>query len=186
MTAYLRDRIREAGLQTCVIDIGILAEPVGLEPDISHREVASAAGKLGSVTPNSPPPHSWAAMPDSDVAMWTIRMQAGAHFTLPPANPGTNRTLYFFQGGKILIGGREIDARSGLTLRPELAAAIENGSLDSEFLLLQGRPIGEPIASYGPFVMNTRAEIVTAVDDFQAGKLGEIPPEDLAEPKAYR
>ena len=44
-TAYLRDRIREAGLQTCVIDTGILGEPVGLEPDISHREVAAAAGK---------------------------------------------------------------------------------------------------------------------------------------------
>lgn len=44
-TAYLRDRIREAGLQTCVIDTGILGEPVGIEPDISHRDVAAAAGK---------------------------------------------------------------------------------------------------------------------------------------------
>jgi len=44
-TAYLRDRIREAGLQTCVIDAGILGEPIGLEPDISRWEVARAAGK---------------------------------------------------------------------------------------------------------------------------------------------
>ena len=44
-TAYLRDRIREAGLRTCVIDTGILGDPVGIQPDISRWEVASAAGK---------------------------------------------------------------------------------------------------------------------------------------------
>lgn len=44
-TAYLRDRIREAGLQTCVIDTGILGDPVGIEPNITRWDVASAAGK---------------------------------------------------------------------------------------------------------------------------------------------
>jgi hypothetical protein len=45
-----------------------------------------------------------------------------------------------------------------------------------DVLLLGGRPIREPIFSYGPFVMNTKAEIIEAVDDFQAGKMGSIPP----------
>ena len=45
-----------------------------------------------------------------------------------------------------------------------------------EVLLLGGKPIREPVFSYGPFVMNTKAEIIEAMDDFQAGKMGAIPP----------
>jgi hypothetical protein len=50
------------------------------------------------------------------------------------------------------------------------------GAVDLELLVLGGRPIGEPVAHYGPFVMNTREEIMQALEDFQAGRLGTIPP----------
>ncbi|MDP9389517.1 MAG: pirin family protein [Actinomycetota bacterium] len=53
------------------------------------------------------------------------------------------------------------------------------GSEALDVLLLGGRPIGEPVAQYGPFVMNTRAELVQAVEDFNAGRLGTIPPDGL-------
>ena len=52
----------------------------------------------------------------------------------------------------------------------------ESRTPELDVLVLGGRPIGEPVVTYGPFVMNTRAEIVQALDDFQHGKLGTIPP----------
>jgi len=65
-----------------------------------------------------------------------------------------------------------------LTVR---AADHQDGPSDTlEVLLLGGLPIREPIAHYGPFVMNTREEILQAVDDFNAGRMGTIPAVDLS------
>ena len=48
-----------------------------------------------------------------------------------------------------------------------------------EVLLLGGQPIREPVVAYGPFVMNTRQQLVEAIEDYQAGRLGQIPPDAL-------
>ena len=68
---------------------------------------------------------------------------------------------------------------AGDVLTIEAAAAQPDDSPNLEVLLLGGVPIREPIAHYGPFLMNTRAEILQALEDYQAGRMGVIPASDL-------
>ncbi|MSP63420.1 MAG: hypothetical protein EXR72_24370 [Myxococcales bacterium] len=102
-------------------------------------------------------------------------MAPGARFTLPAAAPGTSRTLYFFAGSSLTIGDRAIPARQRVVLRAEAAPSLSGGADESEILLLQGRPIGEPVAQHGPFVMNTRAEIQQAFVDYRSTRFGGWP-----------
>ena len=60
----------------------------------------------------------------------------------------------------------------GLGMHLQVHASPGNGT--GRFLLLAGEPLNEPIASYGPFVMNTQEERVTAVEDYQTGRMGRI------------
>jgi redox-sensitive bicupin YhaK (pirin superfamily) len=135
-----------------------------------------ADGVGGSaVQPPPPPPHSWASQPGSDVAIWTLKLEAGAQLTLPPANAGTNRTLYFFKGGQLTIDGKTVRPGFSIGVQPDAAMPLVNGDAESEVLVLQGRPIGEPVVQYGPFVMNTQEEIATAFRDYQRTQFGGWP-----------
>lgn len=138
-------------------------------------EVAVVAGRLGDATPPAPPPRSWAARPESDVAIWTIRMAPGATWTLPPATPGTNRTLYVFSGGGVDVAGTSASPKVGVRLRPDAEVPLRNGARESELLLLQGRPIGEPVVAHGPFVMSTPSEIDQAFADYRRTRFGGWP-----------
>ncbi len=138
-------------------------------------ELTLVAGRYGEHAPPSPPPSSWASKPDADVAIWTIKMTPGARFTLPPASPGADRRLYFFQGSELTAGGRAIPPDHLVDLRGDAAVTLESGAIDAELLLLQGRPIAEPVARYGPFVMNTDGEIRQAFADYRSTRFGGWP-----------
>jgi hypothetical protein len=137
--------------------------------------VTLVAGRLGDKRPPSPPPSSWAARPDTDVAIWTVRMDPGARWTLPAAAPGTNRSLYFFRGKELRVGDRAVAPKHVALLRADRAAVLENGPDEAEALILQGRPIGEPVVQYGPFVMTTREEIAEAFTDYRRTEFGGWP-----------
>jgi len=140
-----------------------------------ETEVTVVAGALGDLKPPPPPPRSWASRPDSDVAIWTLKLQPGASWLLPAARPGSLRTLYFFKGSRLRIGRDEVHAGNSIELRPDAEATLQNGPDEAELLLLQGRPIGEPVAKYGPFVMNSQSEIKQAYADYQRTRFGGWP-----------
>ncbi len=149
------------------------ATPVNRVVDGAGRstEVTLIAGRLGEVRAPPPPPSSWAAKPESEVAIWTIKMAPGAVFTLPRAPAGVARSLYFFRGSGIRIGDRAVPPGSRVELR-EPEVPIVNGPDEAEILLLQGRPIGEPVAQHGPFVMSNGAELQQAFADYQRTGFG--------------
>ena len=144
--------------------------------------VACIAGRgAPDVAPLPPPPDSWASQPDADLAIWTLKMAPGAHATLPPAaGRDTRRKLYFFKGASITIGGRLVDSRAAIELRAGQPVELVNGDVETEMLMLQGRPIGEHVAQYGPFVMNTEQELHQAFADYQRTQFGGWPWPDQA------
>jgi redox-sensitive bicupin YhaK (pirin superfamily) len=138
-------------------------------------EIEVIAGALGEVHAPAPPPDSWAANVDNHVAIWLIKLERGAHWTLPATLPGINRSLYFYAGETLRFAGSEIAVKHGVALNPALDAEIENGKVEAQLLLMQGRPIAEPVSSYGPFVMNSRAEIEQAFADYRRTQFGGWP-----------
>ncbi len=143
-------------------------------------EVTVIAGRLGDAVGSPPPPDSWASKAESDLAIWHIALEAGATWTLPAAaGPDTQRVLYAFEGADLAIGGDTLDAGNGALIdaSEELTLSSEGGV---HCMVLQGRPIAEPIARYGPFVMNTEDEIRQAFADYQRTQFGGWPWPDAA------
>jgi hypothetical protein len=138
-------------------------------------EITVIAGPLEGLRPPPSPPNSWASRPDADVAIWHIGCEAGATWTIPPTtHDDTVRTLYVFEGS-LHIGPHDLRASTGAVLRSDQPVDLTAGPEGAEALVLQGRPIGEPVAQYGPFVMNTRAEIEQAFVDYRATGFGGWP-----------
>jgi len=149
-------------------------------------EVTIIAGSIGNVKPLAPSPDSWAAYPENEVAIWTIKMEAGAKWILPMASVQANRMLYLHQGTSILVNGTFIDSYKSVELKADLEVLIENGISESNLLLLQGRPINEPVVQYGPFVMNSQIEIQQTIADYQRTEFGgwPWPRRDMVHPRS--
>lgn len=140
-----------------------------------RTSVTIVAGALGEVKPPPAPPDSWAAREENDVAIWTIKLEPSAQWTLPAARPGTNRALYFFSGEALEVAGRKVPRGVRVVLQPDASVPLVNGPAEAELLLLQGQPIREPVVSYGPFVMNSRMEIEQAFADYRRTQFGGWP-----------
>mgnify|MGYP001549082828 CR=1 FL=1 len=138
--------------------------------------VTVVAGAFGDARPPSPPPRSWAARADSDVAIWLVRLEPSATIGLPKAQPTSNRSLFFHRGQALRVGDEIVRRPSQLAVDPGVALPLANHGDDVvELLVLQGKPIDEPIAQYGPFVMNTPTEIRQAFSDYERTRFGGWP-----------
>lgn len=133
------------------------------------------AGKLKGVSAPPPAPNSWAADPENEVAIWAITMEANAEWIMEASENPVNRSLYFFKGDKLTIDGHPIDAYHGVDVISTQEIKIKNGDRESQLLVLQGKPIGEPVVQHGPFVMNSNQEIHETMVEYQKTEFGGWP-----------
>jgi len=133
------------------------------------------AGSYNDVKANDPAPDSWAADEANKVAILNIHIAPDKELILDADTAGINRTLYFYEGDKIEIEGAVITPETGIELNPEIPTKIQNGNKEAHFLMLQGKPINEPVSKYGPFVMNSEEEIQQAMQEYRLTQFGGWP-----------
>jgi len=138
-------------------------------------EVKVVAGRIETIQAPAPAPDSWAANENNEVAIWTIKMEAGAICNLPAASALVNRSLYFYRGSSMQIAGKQFSTHQAIELLADKEVILENGDSESYLLLLQGKPINEPVVQHGPFVMNTQAEIQQAMNEYRQTEFGGWP-----------
>ena len=142
--------------------------PLFEAPGVQVRVIAgSTHGVQGAVVRD-------AASHPTQCLMLDVALQAGHSFT--HALPATHNALVFAYRGGVQVGGQEGAQRVPLKhmaiLDNQGSEVTLSATEDCRALLIAGAPLNEPIAQYGPFVMNTREELMAAVDDFRSGKMG--------------
>ena len=152
--------------------------PIVKETDDQGRltEINVIAGNINNVQAPAPTPDSWAANPENAVAVLTLKMDANAVYKLnAAATEGVHRTLYFYKGESLVVDGETVSESHLIQVKANDDIVLENGNANGYLLMLQGKPIGEPVAQYGPFVMNTEEEIHEAFDDYKKTQFGGWP-----------
>ncbi|MFI1771350.1 pirin family protein [Thalassobellus citreus] len=92
--------------------------------------------------------------------------------------PKTHQSMLYLVNGSVLVNNSEmlkLDKNQMITFNQEGEGVVIEAKADSKLLFLSGEPFNEAVATYGPYVMNTQTEILEAMRDYQAGKMGFLP-----------
>jgi redox-sensitive bicupin YhaK (pirin superfamily) len=156
-----------------------------IEPESAALLTSADGGALVRVIAGNVGEHRGPGSTHTPISMVHASVSPGAQLVLPWPRP-FNALVYVLAGsGRAGEEGRPIKMGQLVVHGPGDAIVIraddvqDSRSPELELLVLGGAPIGEPVAAYGPFVMNTRAELEQAFDDYQAGKLGTIPAQHI-------
>ncbi|AZQ62092.1 pirin family protein [Flammeovirga pectinis] len=151
--------------------------PLVNEKDVNGNaiEIKVIAGTYKNTNPLASTPNSWAADKNHNVGIWRVHLDANAEWSLPATAKTSNRAIYFYKGDSISVDSTTIEENVMFHVNPEAELKIKAGDSDTYILVLQGDPIGESVAKHGPFVMNTRAELQQAFNDFQNTQFGGWP-----------
>lgn len=146
-----------------------------LEEEGGSVHVEVLVGKLGAHRAESAPPDSWAAPDENHVGIYNIQLDPNSSFTLEATALGVNRSLYFYEGNSLTLGNTEIPHYHAVDVDPNTTIQLKSGAEVCKVLVLQGKPLNEPVVQHGPFVMNTREEIYQAFQDYQQTQFGGWP-----------
>ncbi len=158
MNLPAKDKLSEPNYQEFGGDTLPVVERPGVNVKVIAGQIDDAVGPV--------------KQPATDPTYMDIRLDAGAEFTLPlPA--GHSAFIYVYEGSVAVGVGRgaaTVNAQELAVLGDGTDVRIEGRAPRSRAILVAGRPLREPVARYGPFVMNTREEIMQAFADYQSGK----------------
>lgn len=146
-----------------------------IDVDGGRAKVSVIAGDFDGATALAPPVASWASRAEAGVRILLIELDPGAGVTVPAAAPGAERMLYVHGAGGVDAAGVAVASGEGFAPDGDGTVSLTAGEQPSVVLVLEGVPIGEPVAQAGPFVMNTRAELGQAYEDYQRTQFGGWP-----------
>ena len=155
-----RDKSAAAGYQTL------------LDGDIPRVALADGAGSL-RVIAGDYLGHRGPARTFTPMDVWDMQLVTGKSLRLA-AGPGRNAALVVLRGTLKVNGGQPVGAAQLVLFERDGDEVLVEAESDAMLLWLSGEPLDEPIVGYGPFVMNSQAEIVQAFDDFHAGRFGQM------------
>jgi redox-sensitive bicupin YhaK (pirin superfamily) len=152
-----------------------IPEHTVLDSQGKATKVTIIAGSLDGTGALAPPPDSWAADASNQVAVWLIELAPGAQWQLPAVATGINRVLYFHEGAGLVLDGKALAPLHSARVDEQAMLLHNPATAPAHILLLQGKPINEPVAQHGPFVMNTREQLMQAFSDYQRDHFGGWP-----------
>ena len=151
-------------------------------PVLVHRDDAQRtttvdviAGKMNETLAVGSTPDSWAANAENAVGVFTVKMEPHAEWVLPKTSPAASRNFFYYKGDSMEIEGRTIQSNQRIDAIASEDIEIKNGNTESYLLILEGKPINEPVAQHGPFVMNTQEEINETMREFGKTQFGGWP-----------